>query len=233
MLIKVVFADSDPQFLTDIGCYVEAAGICTYYATTERQIREMLSKHEPHVAVIEASYTGLDGRGIMRRLRESNIWMPIILMYQTEQTSECAMSLEEGADIYLRKPIDNFELLAYIRTIVRRTQLPHLLRHDTKTLRYGDLVLDLQSRRVWLASKLLTLTPKAVSILEYLMIHPNVLISRSQLLDAVWGWDDASGIRAIDARIHEIRRAIGDDHRGGKYIETVSGIGYRFVSDRK
>jgi DNA-binding response OmpR family regulator len=93
----------------------------------------------------------------------------------------------------------------------------------------GVLVLDRRARRTWLDSKEMTLTPKAVTLLEYLMTHPDELVSRERLLDVVWGWDYPVGIRAVDTRVAELRRALGDDPSEPVYIETVPGQGYRFV----
>jgi len=90
-------------------------------------------------------------------------------------------------------------------------------------------MLERRSRHAWMNGKELTLTPKAVALLEYLMTHPDELVSRERLLDAVWGWDYPIGTRAVDTRIAELRRAFGDDAEHPSYIETVPGQGYRFV----
>jgi len=93
----------------------------------------------------------------------------------------------------------------------------------------GDLSLDRQARRVYVRSEEVRLTPKAVSLLEYLMTHPDELLSRDRLLDTVWGWDYPTGTRTVDTRIAELRRSLRDDPAEPRYIETVPGQGYRFV----
>ena len=77
----------------------------------------------------------------------------------------------------------------------------------------------------------LRLTPKAVALLEYLMTHPDELLSRDRLLDAVWGWDYPTGTRTVDTRVAELRRALGDDPTQPRYIETIPGQGYRFIGE--
>jgi DNA-binding response OmpR family regulator len=94
----------------------------------------------------------------------------------------------------------------------------------------GDLTLDRRSRRVLVGGRQLKLTPKAITLLEYLMSYPGEVFTREQLLDAVWGWADTSGIRAVDIRIAELRRILGDDAAHPRYLETVSGMGYRFIA---
>lgn len=95
----------------------------------------------------------------------------------------------------------------------------------------GSLTLDRVSQRVWLRSEELTLTPKAVRLLEYLMTHPDELVTRKRLLDVVWGWSYPVGTRAVDTRVAELRRALGDDPAKPCFIETTPGQGYRFVGE--
>jgi DNA-binding response OmpR family regulator len=93
-----------------------------------------------------------------------------------------------------------------------------------------DVILDRRARRVMLAGKTLNLTPKALAVLEYMMTHPDELLTRERLLDAVWGWDYPTGTRTVDTRMAELRRALADDPANPLYIETLPGEGYRFIS---
>jgi DNA-binding response OmpR family regulator len=122
-------------------------------------------------------------------------------------------------------------LIARIKTVLRRTQVGQPPLTASQKLGSGELVLDRSARRVFLSGKELTFTPKAVTLLEYLMTHPDELIPRERLLDAVWGWDYPVGGRAVDTRIAEIRKLLADDPAEPHYIETVPGQGYRFVGE--
>ena len=139
------------------------------------------------------------------------------------------MALEEGADDYLNKPFDPHELVARIRAVLRRARPGQRPLTSASRLVSGDLRLDRQARRAYLGSGELHLTPKAMALLEYLMTHPDELLTRDRLLDAVWGWDYPTGTRTVDTRIAELRRVLGDDPVEPLYIETVPGQGYRFV----
>jgi DNA-binding response OmpR family regulator len=141
------------------------------------------------------------------------------------------MALEEGADDYLNKPFDPHELVARIRAILRRARSDRPPLTLATRLICADLVLDRQARRAYLHTEELRLTPKAIALLEYMMTHPDELVSRERLLDTVWGWDYPVGTRTVDTRIAELRRALGDDPAEPRYIETVPGMGYRFVGD--
>jgi len=94
-----------------------------------------------------------------------------------------------------------------------------------------ELAFDRRSKRAWLANEELDLTPKALVLLEYLLTHPDELLSRERLLDVVWGWDYPVGTRAIDTRVAELRRVLKDDPFSPLYIETLPGQGYRFVGE--
>jgi DNA-binding response OmpR family regulator len=153
------------------------------------------------------------------------------MLTQVSSTADKVLSLEEGADDYLCKPFDPQELIARIRAVLRRRQaFPERRPLSMATrLRSGDLLLDRRGRRVEVHGQPVELTPKALSLLEYLMLHPDQVFTREQLMDEVWGWLQPVATRAVDMRIAELRRALGDDPEQGIYIETVIGVGYRFV----
>ena len=144
---------------------------------------------------------------------------------------ERAMALEEGADDYLNKPFEPHELIARIRAVLRRARPGQRPLSAAWILVSGELQLDRRAHRAYLGGEEIELTPKAMGLLEYLMTHPDELLSRERLLDVVWGWDYPIGTRAVDTRISELRRVLDDDASAPTYIETVPGQGYRFSSD--
>jgi len=141
------------------------------------------------------------------------------------------VALDEGADDYLNKPFEPYELVARIRAVLRRARAGSPSLAGARRLRSGPLELDRQARRVLLQGRELPLTAKAVSVLEYMMLHPDEVLTRERLLDAVWGWDYAAATRAVDTRIAELRRVLGDDPDDPRFIETAIGQGYRFTGE--
>ena len=173
----------------------------------------------------------MDGRELLRSLRQEDNWTPVILLTQVGESTERAMALEEGADDYLNKPFDPHELVARIRALLRRARLGRRPLASAERLASGELILDRRTHRVYLGSEEVRLTPRAVALLAYLMTHPDELLTRDRLLDAVWGWDYPTGTRTVDTRIAELRRVLSDSPAEPTYIETVPGEGYRFVGD--
>jgi DNA-binding response OmpR family regulator len=188
-----------------------------------------LEKKRPDLLILDVLMPRLDGRETLRRMRRSGTWTPVILLTQVGDASERAMALEDGADDYINKPFEAQELVARIRAVLRRARPGTPPLSAAWALTSGDLHLDRRSHRAILRDRELNLTPKALVLLEYLMTHPDELISRERLLDAIWGWEQASTTRAVDARIAELRRALGEDADQPVYIETVIGLGYRFI----
>jgi len=179
--------------------------------------------------VLDVLMPRLDGRETLRHLRQASDWTPVILLTQVGEAFERAMALEEGADDYLNKPFDPHELVARIRAVLRRARPGQPPLSSAWVLKSRALRLDRRSRRAVFQGKELDLTPKAVLLLEYLMTHPDELVSRERLLDVVWGWDYPVGTRAVDTRVAELRRLLGDDASDPAFIETVPGQGYRFI----
>jgi DNA-binding response OmpR family regulator len=167
---------------------------------------------------------------VLRRLRAAGRWLPVVLLTQVGESGERAIALDEGADDYLNKPFDPYELLARLRAVLRRARPGRRPLSAAPTLRAGDLRMDRISRRAWLRDTELVLTPKAALLLDYLITHPDELMSRDRLLEVLWGFDFPVGTRAVDNRIAELRRVLGDDPVRPQWIATIPGQGYRFVA---
>ncbi|HEX9091483.1 MAG TPA: response regulator transcription factor [Anaerolineales bacterium] len=219
---EIVITDNLAPFLVRSGFSVELA------SNGEEDLQNVDSKH-PDLLILDVLMPILDGREVLRRIRKAGNWTPVILLTQVGEAGERAMALEEGADDYLNKPFDPHELVARMRAVLRRARPGQPPLSAAARLACGKLVLDRVSRRVWLDQDELSLTPKSIMLLEYMMTHPDELVSRERLLDVVWGWDYPVGTRAVDTRVAELRKALDDDPARPCFIETIPGQGYRFA----
>jgi DNA-binding response OmpR family regulator len=228
---KILLVDDEHAITANLSPFLERSGFVVAVAADGEEALAQVSGFSPDLIVLDILMPRLDGRETLRRLRQAGNWTPVILLTQVGESTERAMALEEGADDYLNKPFDPHELVARVRAVLRRARPGQPPLTSAQRLASGDLILNRQTRRAYIGSDELRLTPKAAALLEYLMTHPDELLTRDRLLDAVWGWDYPTGTRTVDTRIAELRRVLGDDPAQPCYIETVPGQGYRFVGD--
>lgn len=226
---RVLLVDDEEAITAHLAPFLERAGFAVAVAADGETALRRVTDFAPDLIVLDVLMPRLDGREALRRLRQAGNWTPVILLTQVGSPSERAMALDEGADDYLNKPFEPYELVARIRAVLRRSRpgVPSLA--GARCLTCGPLILDRQARRITLAGREVSLTAKAFSVLEYLMLHPDEVLSRERLLDAVWGWDYPAATRAVDTRIAELRRALDDDAQAPQFIETLISLGYRFI----
>ncbi|MEK6256538.1 MAG: response regulator transcription factor [Chloroflexota bacterium] len=230
---QILLVDDEAAITDNLAPFLERSGFSAVVASDGEQALREIEKLKPDLLVLDILMPKMDGREVLRQLRQNEDWTPIILLTQVGESSERAMALEEGADDYLNKPFDPHELVARIRSVLRRARPGQPSLAASWKLTCGALVINRRSRRALINEEELNLTPKAFLLLEYLMTHPDELVTRERLLDVVWGWDYPVGSRAVDTRVAELRRVLKDDAAKPLYIETLPGQGYRFASDVK
>jgi DNA-binding response OmpR family regulator len=226
---RLVIADDEADLLAELRPLLERSGYEVATAVDGEDALAVIRKVRPNLIILDLLMPKLDGRDVLRRLRQEGDWTPVILLTRVNTSAERVLSLQEGADDYLNKPFDPLELVARVQAILRRTQRGSGSLAGSRFLNSAALRLDRQVRQVMLDGQPVVLTARAVGVLEYLMLNPGEIIPRERLLDEVWGWSYALETRAVDIRIAEIRRALDDNPDHPHFIETVVGQGYRFV----
>jgi DNA-binding response OmpR family regulator len=224
----ILLADDETAITSELAPLLERSGFAVIVAGNGDEAQRLAQTARPDLIVLDILMPGISGREVFRRLRAAGNWTPVIMLTQVGGAGERAMSLEEGADDYLNKPFDPFELVARIRAVLRRARPGDQPLASARRLTAGPLTIERPARRAWLTSQELTLTTKAFAVLEYLMLHHGEVIRRERLLDELWGWDYPVATRAVDIRIAELRRLLQDDADQPRFIETVIGEGYRF-----
>lgn len=183
----------------------------------------------PDIVLLDVMMPGIDGWEVCRRLREQSV-VPILMLTALNEEIDRILGLELGADDYLTKPFSTRELLARIKAMVRRVALDRATPELT-ALTIGDIELNVTTRQVHKAGKLLTLRHKEFELLTLLMGRAGEAVTRAEIFDEVWGTDWLGDTRTLDVHIRWLRERIEDDPSQPYYIQTVRGTGYRFAGD--
>jgi DNA-binding response OmpR family regulator len=227
---SLLLVDDDVSITGQVGAFLERAGYRVHCEADGARALERIEALQPDLVILDVLLPGMDGRAVLRALRAKGDHRPVILLTKVGKASERALALEEGADDYLNKPFSSRELLARIRAVLRRAHDASVPLASAWKLTSGDLTLDRRARRAVRNGKTLVLKPKTLALLEYFMTHPDELMTRDRLLNAVWGWEYPAGQRTVDTRVAELRRALGDDVEHPAFLETVPSEGYRFIA---
>ncbi len=176
--------------------------------------------------VLDVMLPGFDGFEVCRRLRDGGVWTPVLMLTARDEVGDRVRGLDAGADDYLAKPFSFLELSARLRAMTRREERPR-----PTVLAVGDLRLDPAARRAWRGEAELTLSPKEFSLLELFLRHPGVVLTRSQIIDAVWDFAYEGTSNVVDQYVRYLRAKI-DAPFGRRDLETVRGAGYRLRAAR-
>jgi len=181
-----------------------------------------LATENPYTAIVlDVMLPGLDGFEVCRQLRQAEVWAPVLMLTARDEVGARVQGLDAGADDYLVKPFSMLELSARLRALARRDD-----RSRPVLLAVGDLRLDPASKRAWRGEQELDLSPKEFALLELFLRSPGVVLSRSQIIDAVWDFAYDGTSNVVDQYVTYLRRKV-DRPFGTDDIETVRGMGYR------
>ncbi|HXF64957.1 MAG TPA: response regulator transcription factor [Caldilineaceae bacterium] len=229
----IVVVEDDGPIRRVVEGYLQQAGYRVLTAADGVAGLALVEQEKPALLVLDLMLPGLDGWALTRRLRSSAdpalAGLYIIMLTARVEEADRVQGLELGADDYVPKPFSPRELVARVRAALRRLEGPAA---PAAPLRAGDLLLEPAYRRAALAGQLLELTTTEFDLLCYLMRHPGRPFTRGELLDALQSdplHGDAAYERTIDVHIKNIRHKLGDAGRNSRFIETVHGVGYRFL----
>jgi two-component system, OmpR family, response regulator len=181
-----------------------------------------MATENPYAAIVlDVMLPGLDGFELCRRLRQAGIWAPVLMLTARDEIGDRVRGLDAGADDYLVKPFSLLELAARLRALARRDD-----RRRPAILAEGDLKLDPAGKRAWRSDTELQLSPKEFSLLELFLRHPGTVLSRTQIIEAVWDFAYDGTSNVVDQYVNYLRRKV-DIPFGRHDLETVRGMGYR------
>ncbi len=233
---KILIVDDDPQIISFLSRYLEKQDFVPVCATTGAEMRDILAHEKIDLCVLDVGLPDADGFELTREIRRTSS-LPIIVLSVRNETFDRVFGLEFGADDYVTKPFEPRELVARIRTILRRSASEKALAQNggsgRELLQFGTWVMNVGARSLDDAETGASagLTSTEFDLLKALIEHPKTVLSRDQLLDFVRGQDFVVGDRAVDVHIMRLRKKIEPNKSEPRYIKTVHGIGYYFVDD--
>ena len=223
---KVLVVDDEKLIVKGIRFSLEQDGMEVDCAYDGEEALQYAKEKEYDMILLDVMLPKLGGFEVCQQIREfSNV--PIVMLTAKGDDMDKILGLEYGADDYITKPFNILEVKARIKAIMRRTARKEMAAIP-KTIENGDMKLDCESRRAYICGKEVNLTAKEFELLELLILTPNKVYSREELLKLVWGADYPGDVRTVDVHIRRLREKIEVSPSEPKYVHTKWGVGYFF-----
>jgi two-component system alkaline phosphatase synthesis response regulator PhoP len=225
---RILVVDDDKDIVRVLRAYLEQSGYEVLTAYDGNTALHMLMRERPDLVILDLMLPDKDGLDITRVMRGEPALARIYVLMLTARVEDTdkVVGLEVGADDYVTKPFNPREIVARVRSALRRVQLDKDF-IDQEVLRYEGLVVDIARRRVSLDDQPLDLTPTEFNLLTELMRRPGIPVTRADLVQKRLGYDYESLERTLDTHVRNLRKKIEPDPRNPFYIQTVYGVGYR------
>jgi two-component system, OmpR family, alkaline phosphatase synthesis response regulator PhoP len=227
---RILVVDDDKEIVRLVRAYLEQAGFQVLAAYDGETALHILRHDRPDLAVLDLMLPGRDGWYITRTVREDSALasVPIIMLTARVEDTDKILGLELGADDYVTKPFNPREVVARVRSVLRRTQ-PGAPGSQRRVFQVGELLMDLGRHEVLLKGQPVELTPTEFKILQILMESPGYAFTRSELIEQGLGYEYEGAERTLDSHVKNVRKKIEPDPGRPTYIETVYGVGYRMT----
>ena len=222
----VLVVEDESSIASFVALYLKNAGYRIQTVGNGREALERVAAEKPNLIVLDLMLPDVDGLEVCRRIRQTSD-VPILMLTARDEDVDKIIGLEVGADDYLTKPFNPRELVARVKSILRRS-VPERREAQTKQIKHGDLEIDVGRREVLVSGKEVQLAPKEFDLLWELLDHRGLVLTRDQLLERVWGYTFAGDTRTVDVHVRQLRRKLGE----ASPIVTVWGVGYKVASPR-
>jgi two-component system alkaline phosphatase synthesis response regulator PhoP len=233
-MTAVLIVEDEKHLADGLRYNLKAEGFEVDIASTAEQAYTLLVDRQPSydVIVLDVMLPGMDGFSLAARLRSQGHFVPILMLTARDQAEDVLRGFESGADDYLPKPFDLSVLLARINALLRRRDWFHkdLNRNNASVVDVGNKRIDFEALELRSGEQTVQLTLMEAELLRYLIDHDGKIVSRSAILEEVWGLREDTDTRAIDNFIVRLRKYLEDEPSRPRHLLTVRGVGYRFVS---
>jgi DNA-binding response OmpR family regulator len=223
-MATVLVVDDEPVVREVVVRYLEREGYRTLEADDGDAARALLERHDPALVILDLMLPGMDGLDLCRWIRNRSE-LPVIMLTARGEEADRIVGLELGADDYVTKPFSPRELVARIRSVLRRSE-PAIAAGGR--LSFDELEIDPSTREVLVDGRSQRLTAKEFDLLYFLASHPRQVFGRDQLMASVWGYESAVDTGTVTVHIRRLREKLERDPSRPRRLETVWGVGYRF-----
>ncbi|MBC7262739.1 MAG: response regulator transcription factor [Chloroflexi bacterium] len=222
-MTTVLIVDDEKNIVELARLYLSKEGFQVYGARNGADALKLVREQKPDLIVLDIMLPQIDGWEVCRQLRREGNFVPIIMLTAKSDDVDKVVGLELGADDYITKPFNPRELVARVKAVLRRAQMPH---RPHLTIDLGQLRIDRDRREVTVKGQPIRLRSKEFDLLTTLAENPGRVFTRDQLLDQVWGYDYFGGTRTVDVHVARLRERLAGSE---VHIETVWGVGYKLV----
>lgn len=226
---RILLVDDDPNISHLVRLYLEKEGFAVTESARGDEALEAFQRESPALVLLDVMLPGMDGLQVLKEIRKTSK-APVIMLTARDETFDKVLGLELGADDYVTKPFETKELVARVKAVLRRAPAESAPASGDAddTLRYPGLTVSLARYEVTYEGHELEMPPKELEVLFYLASHPNMVFTREQLLERVWGFDFFGDSRTVDVHIKRLREKLPGCEKYGWEIHTVWRVGYKF-----
>ncbi|MBO0960112.1 response regulator transcription factor [Neobacillus sp. MM2021_6] len=228
---KVLVVDDEQSIVTLLQYNLEQAGFEVITAMDGIEGKQLAETETPDIIVLDLMLPKLDGMEVCKQLRKKNIMTPILMLTAKDDELDKILGLELGADDYMVKPFSPREVIARVKAILRRTQIQTEITVENDTteeqIQIGKITIFPEKYEAYFRDQHLELTLKEFELLLYLAQNKGRVLTRDQLLSAVWNYDFAGDTRIVDVHISHLREKIEEETKKPVYIKTIRGLGYK------
>ena len=227
---RALVVDDEKLIVKGIRFSLEQDGMQVDCAYDGEEALELARNNPYDIILLDVMLPKLTGFEVCQQIREFS-QVPVIMLTAKDDDMDKILGLEYGADDYITKPFNILEVKARIKAIMRRIEPKQTVAPDEKEIISGTMKLDTEGRRCYIAEKEIGLTAKEFEVLELLMLNPNKVYSRDELLKIIWGVDYPGDVRTVDVHIRRLREKIEENPSDPRYVHTKWGVGYYFLNE--
>ena len=224
---RLLVVDDEPNIIELLSASLRYAGFEVETARSGPEAVRVARVMNPDLLVLDVMMPGMDGFDVVRRLRADGVRVPVLFLTARDSTEDKISGLTLGGDDYVTKPFSLDEIVARIQAILRRT----MQADEESVIRAGEITMDQDTHDVFVNEAQIELSPTEFKLLRYLMLNPNRVLSKAQILDHVWEYDFNGDAGIVESYISYLRRKI-DPHSSEPLIQTKRGFGYMLKADR-